>query len=148
MTATLTSKRQLQLRDYQIPASDFAMDNDISVIGLAPNGGKTEIAIDVIMRYLNLFPNNKILVSTHSTTVLRTNFMDRLNELDVSFTFSDTFDPKAQVHICLPQSARLIKGKYDLYICDEAHENYLATRVQSIVKKVQPSKQEIGRAHV
>ena len=49
---TIIEKRQLILRHYQVPASDYAMNHDISVLGLAPNAGKTEISIDVIGRYL------------------------------------------------------------------------------------------------
>ena len=134
-------KRELTLRDYQIPASDFSMDNEISVLALAPNAGKTEISIDIIQRYLNLHPKAKVLVLTHSTTVLRTNYMDRLNGLNVSFTYCDNFSKDKQVHICLPQMIHRIKGEYDLLIVDEAHENYLATRMQKIVNKTQPKKQ-------
>jgi superfamily II DNA or RNA helicase len=135
-------KRKLELRNYQVPASDFAMNNDLSVLGMAPNGGKTEVAIDVIDRFLKLFPNGRVLVLAHSTDILRTNFYDRLLGIKVSYTFSKTFDPNAQVHVSIPQNeGHIIKGKYDLVIVDEAHENYLEKQVQRIIKSVSPKKQ-------
>lgn len=136
-----TTKQPLTLREYQIPAVLFAMENDLVVLGMAPNAGKTEISIEIIQRYLNLHPKAKVLVLTHSTTVLRANYMDRLDSIDVTFTYSDNFNPKAQVHVCLPQTIKRIKGSYDLLIVDEAHENYLAQQVQKIVENTTPKKQ-------
>ena len=43
--------------------------------------------------------------------------------------------------MCLPHSEKYIKGHYDFLIVDEAHENYLADRVQRIIKKTTPDKQ-------
>lgn len=138
---TKIPKRELILRQYQSEPSDYALNNNVVVLALCPNGGKTEISIDVIKRYLNLNPEAKVLVLTHSTNVLKDNYTDRLNGLEEYFSYSKTFDTNCQVHICLPQSEHLITGKYDFLIVDEAHENYLAKRVQSIVKKIKPSKQ-------
>lgn len=134
-------KRQLILRGYQEPASDFALQHDIAVLALCPNGGKTEISIDVIRRYLLLYPNARVLILTHSTNVLKDNYTERLDGLDLNFTYSTTFDPMCQIHVCLPQSEHLISGTYDLLIVDEAHENYLAKRMQAIVRKTNPKKQ-------
>ena len=136
-----TAKRILTLRPYQTPASDYAMEYDIAILGVAPNGGKTEISIDVLRRYLILNPKAKVLILTHSTTVLKDNYTSRLDELDLPFSYSTTFSSDCKIHICLPNSEHLIKGKYDLLIVDEAHENYLADRVQRIVKKITPKKQ-------
>ena len=135
------NKRQLILRDYQRPASEYVLGSKKCVLAIAPGGGKTEITIDVIERYLQIYPNAKVLVLTHSTNVLLDNFVDRLNEINVVFTYSTDFDKNAQVHLCLPHSENKIKGKYDFIIIDEAHENYLATRVQRIIKKTSPTKQ-------
>ena len=135
------SKRHLILREYQNPASDFAMEHNIAILGLAPNGGKTEISIHVLCRFINLNPKSKVLVLTHSTNVLKDNYTSRLDELFLPFTYSTTFDPTCQVHICLPNSEHLINGIYDLLVVDEAHENYLADRVQRIVKKTKAKKQ-------
>lgn len=117
------------------------MEHDISVIALAPNGGKTEISVDIISRFIALFPNEKALVLTHSTKVLKDNFTNRLDGLSVNFTYSESFDKNTDVHICLPNSEHKIKQHYGLIIVDEAHENYLAERVQRIVKKIKPIKQ-------
>lgn len=138
---TKIAKRPLILRDYQNPASEFAMEYDIAVLGVAPNGGKTEISIHVLCRFLNLNPQAKVLILTHSTNVLKENYTSRLDELDIPFTYSTTFDSNCQVHVCLPNSEHLIKRTYDLLVVDEAHENYLADRVQRIVKKTKPKKQ-------
>ena len=134
-------KRKVQLRPYQQQCSDYSMNSDKCVLALCPNGGKTEISIDVIERYLKLFPKNKVLVLTHSTNVLLNNFYERLESMDVSFTYSNLFEPNASVHLCIPANQHKLKGKYDFIIVDEAHENYLADRVQKIIEKFKPSKQ-------
>jgi len=134
-------KRKITLRPYQQKCSDYIMKSDRCVLALSPNGGKTEISIDVIIRYLELFPNAKILVLTHSTNVLLNNYMDRLNSLDIPFSYSDKFDKNVSVHVCIPANEHKINGEYDFLIVDEAHENYLADRVQKIIKKTKPSKQ-------
>ena len=134
-------KRQLILRDYQEPAADYIMNHNRTVLAVAPNGGKTEISIVVIERYLKSFPNNKVLVLTHSTNVLLDNYYDRVEELDVSFTYSKTFDSNANVHFSLPHSEDKMNDNYDFIIVDEAHENYFARRVQRIVTSTNPPKQ-------
>lgn len=134
-------KRQLILRNYQEPISDYAMNNDNVVLALCPGGGKTEIAIDIIRRYLLLNPNKKVLVLTHSTNVLLDNFVDRLNSIDVDFTYSTTFDPNANVHITIPQHNNKINKHYGLLIVDEAHQNYFADRIQDIISIIKPNKE-------
>lgn len=142
---TETINKQVTLRGYQEPASDFAMKHDIAVLAMCPNGGKTEISIDVIERYLNLYPKNKVIIFAHSTNVLLDNYIERLKGLNLKFTWSvigtKEFKSKHQVHICLPNSENKIKLKYDFLIVDEAHENYLAERVQRIIRKIKPKKQ-------
>ena len=135
------NKRYLILRDYQEPAADYIMTSDRCVLAISPNGGKTEISIEVISRYLKLNPTARVLILPHSTNVLLDNYWDRLDEINVDFTYSKTFDKNASVHICLPNNERHIKGLYDFLIVDEAHENYLADRVQRILTKTNPTKQ-------
>jgi hypothetical protein len=72
--------------------------------------------------------------------VLLDNFYDRLNSLDLDFTFSDKFED-AQVHLALPHSEGKMNKHYDFVIVDEAHENYFASRVQRIIKSVGCKKQ-------
>ena len=133
--------RDLELRGYQVPAFEFGMKHDIAILAVAPNGGKTEISIDIIIHYLALNPAARVLILTHSTNVLKNNYTERLDGLKIPFLYSTTFEPNCQVHICLPNSEHLIKGDYDFLIVDEAHENYLAKRVQRIIKKIKPKKQ-------
>ena len=133
--------KEIILRPYQQTCSDYIMKSDRCVLALCPNGGKTEISINVIIRYLNQYPNAKVLVLTHSTNVLLNNYMDRLNSSNVPFTYSDKFNKDSIVNVCIPANQHKIKGKYDFIIVDEAHENYLADRVQNIIEKTKPSKQ-------
>lgn len=132
--------RSLVLRDYQIPAYNYINEIDKTVLAICPNGGKTEITIAVIEHYLKLHPNNRVLVITHNTNVLKSNFLDRLNFLDISFSYSGNFNDNVQVHVGLPNK-RKISGEYQFVVVDEAHENYLAPNVQGIIKNVSPLKQ-------
>lgn len=133
--------RDLVLRDYQIEPVEYVMARKRTVLGIAPNGGKTEISIAIIEKYLKKFPNNKVLVLTHSTNVLLDNYFNRIEEVNTNFTYSRTYDPNASVHISLPHNERRLLDSYDFIIIDEAHENYLADRVQSIIKKLKPTKE-------
>jgi superfamily II DNA or RNA helicase len=134
-------KRDLILRGYQHEGSDYGFEHALAILALCPGAGKTEIAIDIIRRYLIFKPNAKILILPHSTTVLKDNFTDRLDGLNFPFTYSTDLSQDVQIHICLPNSEHLIKNKYDFLIVDEAHENYLAERVQRIIKKTGVTKQ-------
>ena len=142
---TTTVGNFIKLRNYQKAAKEFALKKLFAILAMCPNGGKTEVAIDVIASYLNLNPKHKVLIFTHSTIVLLDNFIERLEKYDCPFSWSIIgdvdFNPDSQVHICLPNSEDKIKGKYDFLIVDEAHENYLAERVQRIIKKIKPKKQ-------
>jgi len=134
-------KKDLILRNYQIPASDYIMNSEMCVLVICPNGGKTEVSIRIIERYLKENPNARILILTHSTNVLLDNYVNRLNSTNVSFEYTTEFKKDINVHICLPQNRRKIFGTYDFLIVDEAHENYLAPRVQGIIEQVKPTKQ-------
>lgn len=134
-------KRKIILRDYQIPAVEHIMKIPICVLAITPGGGKTEVSIEVISRYLKKYKNHKVLVLTHSTNVLLDNYYDRLNEVEVDFTYSKDFDPNASVHISLPHSEHKIKGCYDFIIVDEAHENYFAPREKRLIESIKATKQ-------
>lgn len=132
----------LQLReDYQLGPTNFALVNDEVVLGLAPNSGKTEISIDVIGKFLEQKPDGRVLVLAHSTNILKSNFLERLNGFKLPFTYSSDLKSKVQVHVTIPQNHKSITGKYDFVIVDEAHENYFEKQVQGIIKKVSPKKQ-------
>jgi superfamily II DNA or RNA helicase len=134
------TKRDLILRDYQIPAAEHALQSPKCVLAIAPSGGKTEISIYVIQEYLIQNPIARVLILTHSTNVLLNNYTDRLDSLNLGFEYSTSYDPNVNVHVCLPHVEYKIDGKYDFIIVDEAHENYFAPRMQRIIKKAKPSK--------
>lgn len=87
----IKEKKELTLRNYQVEPSAEALKYDIAVLAMAPNGGKTEISIDVLCNFLKLYPNKRALVLTHSTNVLKKNYMDRLNGFNLPFKYSDKF---------------------------------------------------------
>lgn len=139
-------KRELILRDYQARVSDSVRLSEKSknVIAIAPGGGKTETSIQLITDFLRDNPNDKVLVLTHSTNVLLTNFYTRLQEINVPFTYTIDYDVNAQVHLTLPVNEKKVYNtgcEYGLIIVDEAHEEYLATRVQRMVERLNPKKQ-------
>lgn len=133
--------RDLILRDYQIEPVDFIMKTKRTVLAICPNGGKTEISIEVIEKYLKKYPKHKILVLTHSTNVLLDNYFNRLEDINVGFTYSRNYDPNVSVHISLPHNEKSFLDRYDFIIIDEAHENYLADRHQGILNKMKPTKE-------
>lgn len=134
------NKRKLTLREYQYAPFYASKLKKRLVLALAPGSGKTEIAIAVIEDYLKTNPNHRVLVLAHSTNVLKDNFYERIQDLDVDFSFSSEPSDNSQVHICIPH-AELQLGKYNFVIIDEAHENYLADRVQRILKTSKCSKE-------
>ncbi|MDG1950224.1 MAG: DEAD/DEAH box helicase family protein [bacterium] len=141
MIVETQEKRKLELRAYQAEPFEYIMEHDKTVLAMAPNGGKTEVSIYAISEYLKQNPGARVLVLTHSTNVLLDNFVNRLDNLQVDFTYSTEFDPESQVHISLPNSEHKIQEQYDFLVVDEAHENYLADRVQRIIRKINPTKQ-------
>jgi len=143
-------KRDLKLREeHQVPARDRIVAEYVKaitknkkvkfVLAMSPNSGKTEVSISSIEEVLKLTPDARILVLTHSTNVIKDNYLGRLDEMNLNFTYSSTFDPNCQVHITIPQNEAHIKGKYNLVIVDEGHDNYLAEQEQRIIKKAKCS---------
>jgi len=133
--------RELELRPYQVEPVNYCEGSVKCVLAAAPGAGKTEMCIEVIQRYLKKNPTHKVLVLTHNTNVVLDNFYDRLEELNVSFTYSKDFTDNSQVHVGIPQNETKIKDQYQFVIVDEAHENYLADRVQRIVTSSKVEKQ-------
>jgi superfamily II DNA or RNA helicase len=120
---------------------------DVTILAACPSAGKTIMAIYSIEDYLIEHPLAKVLVLTHGTTILRTQFNDVLNEVHPGFSYNlvekfTEFKHKSQVNVCLPQT---LCGKnlphIDLLVVDEAHQFYFAEMVQDIIKMVKPSKQ-------
>jgi len=133
--------RDLVLRDYQKEPVEYVLTKKRSILAIAPNGGKTEISIAIIEKYLEENPTHKVLVLTHSTNVLLDNFFNRIEEINVGFTYSRIYEPNASVHISLPHNEKRLLAHYDFIIVDEAHENYLANRVQRILANATPIKE-------
>lgn len=135
-------KTDIILRDYQFEPYNFLnSDFDKLVLAMCPSSGKTETVIYYINELIKKNKDLKILILPHSTNVLLNNFYDRLEQRNVCFTYSTDTSKNTNVHVILPQSISKIKGKYDVIIIDEAHENYFAKTVQNIIKKTSCKKQ-------
>ena len=137
---------QIELRDLSL--NDLELDNDLKrevVLGMCPNAGKTTTSISLIKEALDSGKVKKVLVLAHGTTVLRTQYFEKLKEETPDFTFN-IIDPKnkdtdAQVLVALPQSLKKVDiSDVDLVIVDEAHERYLKAEVQSVIKRVRKPK--------
>jgi len=128
----------LEARKYQTSALNRIYENHNTsdsriVLAAATGSGKTEMSIMVINNFL--FKNSgRILVVTHNTHVIKENYIDRIDELDVDFTHSTT-DVNVDVFITLRQNLDNINFEdYDLMIVDEAHHNYFANTMKNFRK--------------
>jgi superfamily II DNA or RNA helicase len=135
-------KTDIILRDYQQESFLFLKsDFEKLVLAMCPSSGKTETVIYYIDQLYKQNKNIKVLVLPHSTNVLLNNFYERLTQKNVEFSYSTDTSVDCNVHIILPQNNSKIKDQYDLLVVDEAHENYLAQRVQRIVNASKVKKQ-------
>lgn len=145
------TKRGLKVLNYQSDVLRKIKANmqkqDVTILAACPSAGKTIMAIYCIEDYLIEHPSAKVLVLTHGTTILRTQFNDVLNEVHPGFSYNmvekfTQFKHKSQVNVCLPQT---LCGKnlphIDLLVVDEAHQFYFADMVQNIIKLINPDKQ-------
>lgn len=149
------TERDLIVLNYQQKAiadvQQSIEDRKISVLAACPSAGKTIMTINIIADYLNNNPLNKVLVLTHGRTILRSQFHDVLIEMNniksLGFTYDlvekfNEYDENIQVNICLPQTLNnKILSPIDLLIVDEAHDFYDCKMIDSIIEKIQPSKQ-------
>ena len=135
-------KTNIILKNHQLDPYNFLnSDFEKLVLAMCPSSGKTETVIYYIDQLVKQNKNLKVLILPHSTNVLLNNFYDRLEQRNVGFTYSTDTSVNCNVHILLPQSKSKIKDEYDLFIIDEAHENYFAKTVQNIISKTKPKKQ-------
>lgn len=139
------SERKLQLRPYQpeklLLVNSSILKELLTVLAAAPNSGKTYMSICFCDWYLeHINPNARILVLTHGTSTLRSQYAADVKVVKPNYTYKllekgGTID-NSQVVITLPQT---IKGKklphFDLLINDEAHHFYKATMVQNIIRR-------------
>ncbi len=126
-------------------------DREITVLAASPSAGKTLMSIKVIEDYLKVNPNAKVLVLTHGTTILRTQFFNVLKESKPDFTYASAssceeyqrYSQTKQVVVTLPQTiSRCAKiSNIDLLVVDEAHEFYFAKTVKNIINQGKVKKQ-------
>jgi len=124
------------------------------ILAGCPGFGKTVSSISIVRKVLTRYPEARVLVLTHGTEVLRTNYADGLKEYaeDLPFTWA-VYLPKGhaehipfeeladkQVIVGLPQSLSKVEdlGHFDFVVTDEAHEFYRAPMVKSLIKRVSP----------
>ena len=124
-----------------------ALKGKKAVLAGTPGCGKTVISHIAINKYIEKYPNAKILVLTHGQNLLKNQYIDSLLDpkVDINFSFG-TFDSDwhtpPQVMVGLPQSIKSCPwDKIDLLIVDECHEFYLQKMVQNIIKKLKPTHQ-------
>lgn len=144
-------KRGLKVLQYQENVlgniKQSMSTQDVVILAACPSAGKTIMSIFTIEDYLNQHPTHKVLVLTHGTTILRTQFCEVLDETKPNFssnlveTYSD-YNSNKQVNVCLPQTLTgHTLSHIDLLVVDEAHQFYFANMVQDIIKQTTPSKQ-------
>lgn len=120
----------IKLRDYQEEAlkaitTGLSTHNEF-VLAAAPSSGKTEIAF----QFIKDNSNKKFLVLTHGTTVIKDQWLERSEGLELT-----------NVEYSIPQSMHNKKVKYyDFIIIDEAHEFSDANMIQGILEKAKPKK--------
>lgn len=127
--------KKITLYPYQENALKKLGTSGEQVLSICPGGGKTFTAIE----YINRNPQFKsVLILTHGTNVLKSQWIDELNKLDIPHSVQ--INSKEKITVLLPHS--VIKKdivKYDLIIVDEAHEFFFASMVQTIIQKSNPS---------
>jgi superfamily II DNA or RNA helicase len=137
--------------EYQLHSANEIIKNmtvpgtEAAILAAAPGSGKTTISHIVIQKYIQKYPNAKILVLAHGQNLLKNQYLRNLENphIKIDFKFGDfSSDKTTQVFVGIPQS---IDGfcleKIDLLVVDECHEFYLKKMVQNIVKKYSPKHQ-------
>ena len=138
----IRNNNRISLRGYQCIAVDECIEyyntNTPYVLASCPGSGKTIMSVDLCIRLLESGMAKRILVLAHSTTVLKDNFYNECITFIEKKYVSDSFYKDACIHVSIPQNNKKIGDGYDVIIVDEAHQNYLAERVQNIVNKINP----------
>ena len=133
------SERLLENRDYQVDIIHSGIDNNFFwkkevVLAACPSSGKTLISICYLDFYLKQNPTHKVLILTHGTTILRSQYYENIVKFKPHFTYNvvekgnDILSSEEQVIITLPQTIYRIENKptFDLLIIDEGHQFYFA----------------------
>lgn len=115
------------------------------VLGSCPSSGKTEMAIEAMIRLIEAGHVNRVLILAHSTNVLKENFYNRLieyfNESDIEVMRGQKdYNYDARVQVMIPQNINHIIGDFELVITDEAQHNVLAEdgNYDRIIDRVNP----------
>jgi superfamily II DNA or RNA helicase len=134
---------------YQIKAAQDVLTNALcglykaSVLAVAPGGGKTTISHHIINRYLEIYPDAKVVVLTEGQNTLKNQYISELQNpnIPINFTFG-SFESEAQVRVGIPQSISKLDWKnVDLLVVDESHNFYLEDMVQRIIMQLRPRDQ-------
>ena len=137
--------RPYQEEIVQDVIDNFGIDKPY-VLGSCPSSGKTEMAIEAMVRLIESGQVNRVLVLAHSTNVLKENFYERLTQY---FEEGETIDimrgqrrynHDALIQVMIPQNIGKINGQFDLVVTDEAHHNVLAEdgNYSRIIEMVKP----------
>lgn len=136
---------------YQETAANQILEDALNsnylaaVLAACPSSGKTTISHIIINKYLQMFPNGRVLVLTEGQKTLQNQYLAELDNANVEITFNyGLIGSEAQVQVGLPQSINKLKwNKVDLLIVDECHNWYLENTDQDIIRKFSPSHQVI-----
>jgi superfamily II DNA or RNA helicase len=143
-------RNDLKLYEYQnkvlTDIENYLNEKKPIVLASAPSGGKTLMSIITIERFLAKKNNAKVLVLTHGTTVLRSQYYNRLISYSPDFTYCqiensaqiNTFN-NCQVVVAIPVTLKNyidLLPKFDLVIIDEAHHFYITKDDESVLKKI------------
>lgn len=127
--------KTINLRNYQEKALKELGTTGNQLLSICPGGGKTFTALSYIDRN---FKGKKVLILTHGTNLLKSQWVEELNNLDIKHSTDIT--SKDKIIVTIPQALKnKAVPKFDLVVVDEAHEFYFAEKmVKSILEKSQP----------
>lgn len=123
------------------------------LLAACPGAGKTVMASRVIEKYRNEYPKANILILTHGQTILREQWVEKLQrfspslgavEIDQRCLNPEIWKKGEKCLVALPQSIKAIKRvlpAVDLLVVDEAHHFYDATNIQGLLKYLKPKHQ-------
>ena len=142
--------RNKELVEYQLDRMPKVIQSIVNnelptVLAAAPGAGKTLMSIAIIDMLLKDNPNLRVLGLIHGTTILRTQYAEEIEQLKPEFTHCQITSGKqlaecdAQVVLAIPQTIAKLKKlpKFDILVCDEAHNFYSAEdgMVQNIIQQ-------------
>lgn len=142
----LNLEYQVDFINNKIPAS-LKNNKFPTVLAACPSAGKTIMSICFIEKYLVENEGARVLVLTHGTTILRSQYAEEVKKMKPGFTWKtiesgDWVDINYQVNITIPQTINYHDNpKFDLVIVDEAHHYYFAGMVQGIIRETKPKHQ-------